>query len=231
MSKNNFLNMNGHISQTSYTSKVENFLIGVRNKTSIFNSDESFTYLKRSLIFLHYILKVKGNILIVNANPMYDGLVKKIIHQTDAPKSKRLSYVNARWVGGLLTNWKQVSKSISIFSYFSKHFYASTTNKEGNNQLRMSNTLRIPRFLKMSRYFEGLTKMKTLPDVLIILDAEKSQKAIKEAMLLQIPTIALVNANTSVSINFITYPIPVNQQSSQFVYFYLNLIYKLIKLS
>jgi len=213
------MNIGAHYNQTIAKPITENNLYGLRNKLFMYNLDESLVAMKRSLMFIYSIAKQKKScILIANTCADYDNIVKKIAI------SNSQNYVNSHWVGGMLTNWKQINKSVKAFSFFSSNFKTFLNNK----------SIRLPRYLKMFKYFRGVTNMKKLPDVVIVIDPLQSREVIHEAILLNIPVISFTGYNNS---NFIgntqgiTYPIPVNNNSINFIYFYLNLVHKILKLN
>ena len=129
-----------HIGTTPWEKMMSPFLIGSRNDIFIFNLELTLVCLKQVLKVLENIRKKNGHILFVNTSSKYSELVKN----TDGKLNQ--SYVNDRWVGGTLTNWKQVSESIFLFKKFSFQF--ETFMKIYNIQ--------IPVYQKAKKRYEGL---------------------------------------------------------------------------
>ena len=112
----------------------------------------------------------------------------------------------ARWLGGTLTNFSTIKKSIKRLKLLEKegsNLYENMTKKE----TQMLNREK----LKLADQHRGIKDMRRLPDLLIIVDAQYEDTAIKEAKRLDIPTIAIVDSNTDP--NKVTYPIPANDDS------------------
>ncbi len=117
------------------------------------------------------------------------------------------------WVGGCLTNWKEISKSVATLLYFSKRF----------GGFIKQNNIHFPRFKKMRNSFQGFIHiereqllLKEKPGVLFLFNAHESQQILHEAIALQIPVVALTDSSTDLS--QITYPIPINSDSAHLVH-------------
>jgi ribosomal protein S2 len=179
------------------------------------------------------------HILFVNTSAKFSELVKQT-----ALKSNQ-SYINERWIGGTLTNWKQISESILLYNKFSTQF---------DTFLRIHN-IQIPMYEKAKKRYEGLNILSSrtardvlrreaplrprsamnrnthdkvlsmrsaIPDVIILTNPDENNIVIKEAQLFKIPVIAFADTNTKTL--GIDYIIPGNNKSISFMYFCLNLI-------
>ena len=129
-----------------------------------------------------------------------------------------------KWVGGCLTNWKEISKSVATLLYFSKRFGAFI------NQ----NNIHFPRFKKMKNSFQGFIDpekeqllLKERPQLLFLFNAYESQQILHEAIGLQIPVVALTDSSTDLS--QITYPIPINSNSAHLVYWCFSQLTQIIE--
>ena len=129
-----------------------------------------------------------------------------------------------KWVGGCLTNWKEISKSIATLLYFSKRFGAFI------NQ----NNIHFPRFKKMKNSFQGFINiekeqllLKERPQLLFLFNTYESQQILQEAIGLQIPVVALTDSSTDLS--QITHPIPINSDSAHLVYWCLSQLIQMIE--
>nr|QJD26735.1 30S ribosomal protein S2 [Micractinium singularis] len=140
-------------------------------------------------------------------------------------KTPLISYVNYKWIGGTLTNWKQISKSVMTFAKFS----------ERCEKFLIKNAIDFPKYSRVKKCFQGLLykeKKKMVlafsqkPDLIFLINPNENQSILNEAYRLQIPVIAFTESNTNPL--DITYPIPVNNYSIKFIYYCLK---KLIKMT
>lgn len=122
-----------------------------------------------------------------------------------------------KWVGGCLTNWKEISKSVATLLYFSNRF----------GRFIKQNNIHFPRFKKMRSSFQGFLNvekehllLKAPPQLLFLFNAHESQEILHEAITLQIPVVALTDSSTDLS--QITYPIPINSDSIRLVHMCLS---------
>lgn len=230
---------------------ISDLLLGIRYKTAIFNPYSIKKNILRAFFIINLVLKNKGNILIINTNPEYSPISKNLslltlqnkynlpnIKNTFITKYKHLdtpniSYCSYKWVGGTLTNWKQLSKSVLTFAKFSQRC----------ENFLLKNNIEFPRYRKIKAVFQGLLKRNnnkiTLafsekPDLIFLINANENRNVIHEANKLHIPIIAFVESNTN--IKGITYPIPVNIYSLSLIYYCIkkiilfSLVYKKILL-
>jgi ribosomal protein S2 len=139
-------------------------------------------------------------------------------------KTPLLSYVSYKWIGGTLTNWKQISKSVCTFAKFS----------ERCQDFLINTRLDFPKFNRVKKCFQGLLykekdKMflafKKKPDLIFLINPNENQSILDEAYKLHIPVIAFTESNTNPK--GITFPIPVNNYSIKFMYFCLKKIIKM----
>ena len=139
-------------------------------------------------------------------------------------KKNPLSYVYYKWVGGTLTNWKQVSKSVLTYAKFA----------ERCEKFLYHSSIDFPRYKKIKECFHGLITKKQgkvylafneKPDLVFIMNPNENRHIIAEANKMHIPVIALVESNTC--LKGISYPIPANAYSAFFIYYCLKKILKL----
>lgn len=197
-----------------------NFLLGCKNKHVIINPISTFENFVKSLHVIAFFLKKKGCLLIVNTNPEYANLVENFYQSTHLKKFP-VYYCNEKWVGGLLTNWKQVSKSISTFMEFSERF----------ENFILQNNINFPRYKKMTQSFQGLktenfTKQIKRPDLIFLINPNENRHVVEEAVSLNIPVIAITDSNTNLL--GISFPIPGNSSSIEFVHYCLQWITRII---
>nr|YP_001315128.1 ribosomal protein S2 [Chlorokybus atmophyticus]ABO15120.1 ribosomal protein S2 [Chlorokybus atmophyticus] len=160
--------------------------------------------------------EVVGHILFFNTNPEYNKIVRLAAKLTDQ------SYLNNKWLGGLLTNWKEINLSLGLFQKFEDLYKSFLIRKN----------ISFSRYKKMKKSFEGISPLKKRPNLIIFLNPNQNEIPIREAFNLNIPIIALVDSNTPPRLlSQITYPIPGAQTSLPFIYFFLNLVVKTIQSS
>jgi small subunit ribosomal protein S2 len=232
------LKTKGHLGTNNWTENMSKFLLGSRNGISIIDLEYTFICLRRVLQFLenmnrYYEVKIQGfeqsksgfrfssnfssspHILFVNTHTKYSELVKQTAIQSNQ------SYINERWIGGTLTNWKQISESILLYNKFSMQF---------DSFLKLNN-IQIPIYQKAKKRYEGLNYSRNakslfsssyIPDIIVLTNPDQNNIVIKEAQLFKIPIIAFGDTNTKTS--GIDYIIPGNNKSIYFMYLCLNLI-------
>lgn len=203
---------------------MSHYILGIRNGIAIFNSQQTRKCLLRAFYIIALVLKSKGTLLLVNTNPEFFKICKNLSFQNKKFNSS-ISYCCYKWVGGLLTNWKQISKSVLTFAKFS----------ERCDKFLIKNNLDFPRYKKVKRCFEGLLSKKNgkiflafheKPDLIFLMNPNENRNVITEANKLHIPIIAIVESNTN--LKGIQFPIPANNYSANFIYYCIK---KIIKIS
>ena len=153
----------------------------VKNGIHIINLEETIKNLEKTILFINDLITKNGEILFVGTKKQAKDIV-----QQEADKCG-MFYVVERWLGGTLTNYSTIKKSIKRLQLLEKEgssIYENLTKKE----LQMLNRERI----KLSDQHRGIKDMKRLPDAIIIVDANFESIAVNEANLLEIPIIAIV---------------------------------------
>ena len=199
---------------------VADFLLGTRHKTAVFNPFLGKKMVLQAFYVLALIVRNNGHILLVNTNPEYSNFIKNL-----SSSNPNISHCCYKWVGGTLTNWKQVSKSVLTFAKFSQRC----------ENFLQKNNLNFPRYKKVQTFFQGLiTNQENLlafsqkPDVIVIVNPNENQNVIQEANKLHIPIIGFIESNTKIT--GITYPIPLNVYSLSTLYYCLKKLYKISRL-
>ncbi len=174
----------GH--QTRYWHpKMAPYIFGARNKIHIINLEKTVPLFEEALNFLGGLAAKKGTILFVGT--------KRAAQKAIEEQAKRcgMPYVNHRWLGGMLTNYKTVKQSI-------KRLQELETMREDGTFDRMSKkeALMLNRELaKLERSLGGIKEMKGLPDALFVIDVGHEKIAVKEAQKLGIPVVGVVDTN------------------------------------
>ncbi len=205
----------GH--QTKYWHpKMKPFIYTKYNKIHIINLDKTIKLFNLALIKLKKINKEKKKILFVGTKKSASNFIKNT-----AIKCNQY-YINNRWLGGTLTNWKTVKKSIKFLKELEKQY------KDGIlDQLTKKEILQKKRLLKkLKNNLDGIKNMGSLPNALFIIDANYEKIAIKEARQLNIKIFSVIDTNTNPE--GIDYIIPGNDDSSKAIEWYCNNIINIL---
>jgi small subunit ribosomal protein S2 len=191
--------------------KMAPYLYGERNSVHIINLEKTFPLLKTGLQAIKDVVASGGRVLFVGT--------KRQASEVVAMESARCSqyYVNHRWLGGMLTNWKTVSLSINRLKELNKQF------DEGSEGLTKKELLQLTREReKLDRSLGGIQNMGGIPDILFVIDTNKEKIAIQEANKLGIPVVAILDSNSDPA--GITYPVPGNDDAIRSIEFYCRMV-------
>ena len=198
----------GH--QTRYWNpKMATFLFGARNKIHIIDLEKTLPMFNDAMNYLGQMTANKGTILFVGT--------KKAARKVVAEEAQRcgMPYVNHRWLGGMMTNFKTIKKSINRL----KELEAMKADCTLYKRFGKKEALGMERELeKLERSLGGIKDMKGVPDVIFILDVGYEKNAISEAKKLGIPVVGIVDSNNSPE--KIDYIIPGNDDSIRAVKLY-----------
>jgi small subunit ribosomal protein S2 len=198
----------GH--QTRYWNpKMASYLFGARNKIHIIDLEKTLPLFNDAMNYLGQMSANKGNILFVGT--------KKAARKVVAEEAIRcgMPYVNHRWLGGMLTNFKTIKKSINRL----KELEAMKTDGTLYQRFGKKEALLMERELeKLERSLGGIKDMRGIPDVIFVLDVGYEKNAIMEAKKLGIPVVGVVDSNNSPE--GIDYVIPGNDDSIRAVKLY-----------
>ena len=192
--------------------KMAPFLFGARNGVHIIDLDQTRPMLYRALEAVTATVSKGGRILFVGT--------KRAASEKVAEAAQRCGqyYVNHRWPGGMLTNWKTISQSIKrmrdIESTMESDDLAKLSKKEA---LMMSRD-----HAKLMRTLNGIRDMGGLPDLIFVLDTNKEHLAVAEAKVLGIPVVAVIDSNSNP--DNITFPVPGNDDALRAIDLYCDLL-------
>lgn len=190
--------------------KMKEYIFGSRNKIHIINLEQTVPMFNDAINFLGGIAARRGKILFVGT--------KRAASETIAAEAKRCGqyFVNERWLGGMLTNYKTVRMSIKrlkeLETMSSDGTFAKVTKKEA--------LLLTREMAKLERSLGGIKDMGGLPDALFVIDTDHEKIAIAEARKLGIPVIAVVDTNSNP--DGIDYIIPGNDDAIRAIELYLR---------
>tara|TARA_A100001234_G_C12616634_1_gene381908 strand:+ start:725 stop:1489 length:765 start_codon:yes stop_codon:yes gene_type:complete len=189
----------GHVTR-KWHPNYKPYVLMEKNGVHIINLDETISSFKKAADFIQSIVKKNGEILFIGTKKQAKDIV-----QQEADRCG-MFYIVERWLGGSLTNFSTIKKSIKRLKSLEKEgssLYENLTKKE----TQMLNRERV----KLSDQHRGIKDMRKPPDAVVIVDGQYEATAIKEASSMNIPTIALVDSNTDP--NIVDFPIPANDDS------------------
>jgi small subunit ribosomal protein S2 len=197
----------GH--QTRYWNpKMAEFIFGDRNKIHIINLEKSLPMFEEAQKYVRTLAANKGRILFVGTKRQARDIIKEEATRAGC------SYVNHRWLGGMLTNFKTVKQSIKRLQDFEAMMLDGSIEKFGKKE-----ALGLKREIaKLERSIGGIKEMGGLPDAIFIIDVGHESGAVTEALKLGIPVIGIVDTNNTP--DGITYVIPGNDDSSRAIRLY-----------
>ena len=191
--------------------KMAPFLFGVRNGIHIIDLEQTVPMLDQAVKAVRDVAASGGRILFVGTKRAASDKV------ADAAKRCGQYYVNHRWLGGMLSNWKTISNSIKrlrdIDVMLETGEVGGLTKKE---QLMMTRDRD-----KLERALGGIKDMGGQPDILVVIDTNKESIAVKEANKLGIPVVAVLDSNSSP--DGITFPVPGNDDAIRAIQLYCDL--------
>ncbi|MFL5063138.1 MAG: 30S ribosomal protein S2 [Xanthobacteraceae bacterium] len=200
----------GHQSHR-WNPKMAPYIFGTRNNIHIIDLAQTVPALHRALQAVSDTVAKGGRVLFVGTKRQASDAV------ADAAKRSAQYYVNSRWLGGMLTNWKTISASIQRLRKLDEMLTG------GGQGLTKKERLMLQREKdKLERALGGIKDMGGVPDLLFVIDTNKEDIAIKEAKRLGLPVAAVVDTNSDP--NGITYPVPGNDDASRAITLYCDLI-------
>jgi len=196
--------------------KMRNYIFGKKNSIHIIDLVQTLELIKEALAKVSTVIMNGGKILFVST--------KKQAAESIANLAKDTSqyYVNYRWLGGMLTNWKTISNSIKKLKQINESLKDENIGFTKKEILKMG----LKRD-KLERSLGGILEMKSVPDLIFIIDTNHEKLAIKEAAKLNIPIIAILDTNSDPT--NIDYPIPGNDDARRAINLYCDLLKQTIQ--
>ncbi len=191
--------------------KMRKYIFGKRDSIHIIDLTQTIELIKKALEKVYETISNRGNILFVSTKKQASENIAKIAKDTDQ------FYVNHRWLGGMLTNWDTISNSIKKLEDLNKNLSSENRGFTKKELLKMG-TQRD----KLQRSLGGIKDMKKTPDLIFVIDTNYESLAIKEAIKLNIPIIAILDTNSDPE--NIDFPIPGNDDARRSIELYCNLI-------
>ncbi|MEO4040246.1 30S ribosomal protein S2 [Hoeflea sp. CAU 1731] len=191
--------------------KMKQYIFGERNNIHIIDLSQTVPMLEQALQIVSDTVAGGGRVLFVGTKRQASEVV------ADAAKRSAQYYVNSRWLGGMMTNWKTISHSIQRLRKLDELMAAEAqgfTKKERLNLERERD--------KLERALGGIRDMGGTPDLMFIVDTNKESIAIQEAKRLGIPVVAIVDSNCDP--DTVEFPIPGNDDASRAISLYCDLV-------
>lgn len=192
--------------------KMKQYIYGKEGGVHIFDLIKTKEALETALTFLTKSAKEGKVILLVGCKKQAQGKTKEVAEACGCP------FYTERWLGGTLTNFEQIHKSIKKLAEMKKKMadgeYADFTKKE---------RLLIDREIaRLERFFGGVAVLEKVPDVLFVIDTHKEAGAIREAGRMGVTTVGIVDTNADPEI--LDYPIPMNDDATAAIEYVLDLV-------
>ena len=191
--------------------KMQPYIFDERNGLHILDMTQTVPMLYRVMSEVRDVVSKNGRVLFVGTKRQASRAV------ADSAELCSQYYVNHRWLGGMMTNWKTVANSIKRLEALEEELAAEDSGLTKKEQLNKQRE-----YDKLIRGLGGVRTMGGLPDILFVIDTNIEKIAVREANRLKIPVAAIIDSNSSPE--GITYPIPGNDDATNAVKFYCDLI-------
>jgi small subunit ribosomal protein S2 len=191
--------------------KMSKFIFGSKNSIHIIDLVQTLEMINSALLQIHKCISAGGKILFVSTKKQATDTVSALAIETSQ------YYVNHRWLGGMLTNWNTISNSIKRYKKLTEDLKGESAGFTKKEVLKMG----IQRD-KLERSLGGISEMKKIPDMIFIIDTNVEELAVKEALKLHIPIVAIIDTNSDPT--GINYPIPGNDDARRAINLYCDLV-------
>jgi small subunit ribosomal protein S2 len=191
--------------------RMKPYIFGDRNGIHILDLSQTVPLFARALDFVSSSVASGGKVLFVGTKRQAQDPI------AEAARKSGQHFVNHRWLGGMLTNWKTISGSIKRLKTLEEKLSGDTHGLTKKEVLQMTRERD-----KLELSLGGIRDMGGIPDVMFVIDANKEELAIKEANTLGIPVVAILDSN--VSPDGIAFPVPANDDASRAIRLYCDAI-------
>ena len=191
--------------------KMKQYIFGEKNSIHIIDLTQTVSFFKNALKEIHQCISKGGKILIVSTKKQASEQVSSLAKETDQ------YYVNYRWLGGMLTNWNTIQNSIKRMKKLEEQLSKDDIGFTKKEILKLGKEKE-----KLQRSLGGIAEMKKVPDLIFIIDTNIESLAVKEAIKLKIPIIAVLDTNSDPT--DIEFPIPGNDDARRSINLYCDLL-------
>jgi len=196
--------------------KMNKFIFSSNKSIHIIDLVQTLELMNIALLKIHECISAGGKILFVSTKKQASESIANLAKETSQ------HYVNHRWLGGMLTNWKTISNSIKRYKKLSLDLKKENTGFTKKELLKMG----IQRD-KLERSLGGIAEMLKIPDMIFIIDTNIEDLAVKESIKLNIPIVAILDTNSNP--DGIDFPIPGNDDARRAINLYCDLVKKTIQ--
>jgi small subunit ribosomal protein S2 len=191
--------------------RMKPYIFGDRNGVHIIDLSQTVPLFARALDFVTQSVARGGKVLFVGTKRQAQDPIAQAAHASGQ------HYVNHRWLGGMLTNWKTISNSIKRFKTLEEQLSGDTAGLTKKEVLQLTRERD-----KLEKSLGGIRDMGGLPDVMFVVDTNKEELAVKEANVLGIPVVAILDSNSDPT--GIAFPVPGNDDASRAIRLYCDAV-------
>lgn len=192
--------------------KMGEYIYGQENGVHIFDLIKTKPLIEEALEFITKSIKEGKTVLILGTKKQIKDKVAQVAVEAKVP------YINERWLGGLISNFDQMKKSLKKLEDMKINMATG-----GYNKFTKKERLLIDREItRLERFFGGITTLTGTPDVLFVIDTKREAGAVYEASAKKIPVVGIVDSNSDPDL--IDYPIPMNDDASKALEYILDLV-------
>lgn len=197
--------------------KMKPFVFGARNGIHIIDLDKTLTMFEKALLHIESVVSNGGKMIFIGTKPQARLVIEQVARETDMP------FVSNRWLGGTFTNFNEIKKRVRYLN--------SQEEKEKRGELEKYTKYEKGKFRKeiekMNVKMGGIKKMDGLPQLVFAVDIKEDNLAIKEALRMKIPVVAIADTNTDPTLA--DFPIPANDDALSSLKYILGIIAKKVK--
>jgi len=191
--------------------RMKKFIYGEKNSIHIIDLTQTVVLIKNAMKEIHKCVSSGGKILIVSTKKQAAETVLKLATETDQ------FYVNYRWLGGMLTNWKTIQNSIKRLKKLENELSKEDIGFTKKEILKLGKERD-----KLKRSLGGISTMNKVPEMIFIIDTNMESLAVKESIKLNIPIVAILDSNSDPT--GINHPIPGNDDARRSIDLYCELL-------
>ncbi|MEP1289370.1 MAG: 30S ribosomal protein S2 [Nitratireductor sp.] len=193
--------------------KMASYIFGARNNVHVIDLSQTVPLLHQALKVISDTVAAGGRVLMVGTKRQASEII------ADSAQRSAQYFVNARWLGGMLTNWKTISHSIQRLRKLDELLAGDAQGFTKKERLNLERERE-----KLNKALGGIRDMGSTPDLMFVIDTNKEAIAIQEAKSLGIPVVAIVDSNCDPDI--VDYPIPGNDDAARAISLYCDLVAK-----
>ncbi len=191
--------------------KMKEYIFGDKNSIHIIDLTQTVVFFKNALSEIHKCISKGGKILLVSTKKQASEQISALAKETGQ------FFVNYRWLGGMLTNWNTIQNSIKRMKLLDEQLSKDDIGFTKKEILKLGKERD-----KLQRSLGGIAEMKKIPDMIFIVDTNIESLAVKEAIKLKIPIVAILDTNSDPT--GIEFPIPGNDDARRSINLYCDLL-------